>query len=244
MRQLSLAIHFLTRLPLTQQAWRNEESLADSAGWFAVVGLLIGTLLATIAILLASAWPWLTALLITLTWIAISGGLHLDGAADLADGLGAAHRDPQRLLAVMKEPHIGSFGVITLISIILTKVVSLAALLQSHAPATLLWALLLTPAWARLAAAWWAATVPPLGDGFAADLASNIHPDHLIYGMVALGVISLLLMPWTWLLATILTLMIWQGFLQYRIGGMNGDCLGAGIEFCECALLLAALATA
>lgn len=51
---------------------------------------------------LAGCWldPWLAALLMLVTWVWVTGGLHLDGLDDLADGLGAAHRDPERFLAV------------------------------------------------------------------------------------------------------------------------------------------------
>ncbi len=42
------------------------------------------------------------------------------------------------------------------------------------------------------------------------------------------------------LLLVIATLLLWHTFLQWRLGGMSGDCLGAGIEYCECAMLLAA----
>jgi len=87
----------------------------------------------------------------------VTGGLHLDGLADVADALGAAHRDRSRLLAVMKDPHLGSFGVLTLIAAVSGKLVLLMLVAKQHHE----WALLLVPAWARLGVLAWQ-TLPPL----------------------------------------------------------------------------------
>ena len=105
---------------------------------------------------------WLAAWLGLLWAVAVTGGLHLDGLGDVADALGAAHRDPQRLLAVMKDPHLGSFGVLTLIVAVSGKLVLLMLLAKQQD-----WsALLLIPAWARWGIYHWQ-TLPPLSQGMA-----------------------------------------------------------------------------
>ena len=115
MQKFILAVQFLTRLPTPQLREFRPEWLADAARWFPLVGLLLGGLL------LAPIWPaslvdpWLAAWAGLLGWALLTGGLHLDGLADLADALGAAHRNRERFLAVLKDPHLGSFGVLTLI---------------------------------------------------------------------------------------------------------------------------------
>ena len=99
-RLFILSTQFLTRLPTPQVADFRPEDLARSALWFPAVGLLIGALLLAATWLGAQLDPWLGALFGLLAWVWVTGGLHLDGLADLADGLGAAHRDPARLLAL------------------------------------------------------------------------------------------------------------------------------------------------
>jgi adenosylcobinamide-GDP ribazoletransferase len=96
-----------------------------------------------------------------LLWIGVTGGLHLDGLADLSDAMGAAHRSRERF-SVLKDPHVGSFGVIALICAIVSKLVLL--MLLASQPQQLP-GLLLLPAWARLFALFWSATLPALAPG-------------------------------------------------------------------------------
>ena len=198
---------------------------------FPLVGLTIGLKLYIVFLIFSGFSPLVTAFILLLVWLISTGFMHLDGAADLADGLGAAHKDPERLLAVMKEPNIGAFGVIALIILIVGKLI----LLTSLAFAEVWIVLLLIPAWARLGAAWWANSLTPLSDGLATwckqsdDI--NLAPWFLLLLFLsAIFAPILLLAPFV--------LWAWKAFLESKVGGMNGDCLGAGIEVCEVALLL------
>ncbi|MDQ6951212.1 MAG: adenosylcobinamide-GDP ribazoletransferase [Mariprofundales bacterium] len=237
LRHLILAGQLLTRLPLPQITPQPGD-MGDATALYPTIGIIIGGLLGLLALLLPTN-PWLNSLILTLAWIAITGGLHLDGAADLADGLGASHRDPERLLAAMKDPHIGSFGVLVLIGIVLTKVITLATLLTTSGNNTI-WILILAPAWARLGAAWWASSLPPLGNSMGAAIAQQRSRTPLTISALLLTLLGIALYPPIWLIIPPLFLLGWRLFLHQRIGGFNGDCLGAGIEYGECALLLAA----
>jgi len=238
MRRLILAFQFLTRLPTPQLADFKKEELSSSAIWFPLVGLTIGLLLVIAAQVGMHAGNWLAALLVVLVWTGVTGALHLDGAADLADALGASHRDSERFLSVLKDPHIGTFGVVVLISLILTKLVSVAWIVQS--PDTTLWILLLIPAWARLGSLYWSQTLEPLAAGSGEQFAWQI-PDNAIWLWgCGLFIISWMAVSLLFVLIAIAALILWRTFLQWRLGGMSGDCLGAGIEYCECAMLLAA----
>lgn len=237
-RGLILAFGFLTRIPMPALRDFREEELSSSAIWFPLVGLSIGLTLIVVALLGTTASPLIAGLLVMLLWLAISGGLHLDGAADLADALGAAHRDPERLLAVMKDPHTGAFGVMAIVAILLTKLVAVAWIVES--PEIDLWPLLLIPAWARLGAIFWSQTLEPLAPGSGERFKWNI-PENALWGW------GLLLSLATWIavsllfaLAAIAALLLWRAYLKWRLNGMSGDCLGAGIECCECAMLLVA----
>lgn len=237
-RGLILALGFLTRIPMPALAGFKKEELSSSAVWFPLVGLVIGLLLLTAAQVGSHAGALMAALLVMLLWLAISGGLHLDGAADLADGLGAAHRDPERLLAVMKDPHTGAFGVMAIVAMMLTKLISVAWIVE--APDIDLWPLLLIPAWARLGAIYWSQTLKPLAPGSGETFVWQVDANIYRIWAVALFAISLLSVSFVFAMAAGASLLLWRQYLQRRLGGMTGDCLGAGIEYCECMMLLAA----
>ncbi|MDQ6970827.1 MAG: adenosylcobinamide-GDP ribazoletransferase [Mariprofundus sp.] len=250
MRGLILAFQFLTRLPMPTLPDVQKEEFTGSAMWFPVVGLTIGVLLVVTAILGSQANHWVAALLVVVLWVAVTGALHLDGAADLADALGASHGrvedHRETFLAVLKDPHVGTFAVVVLLSIVLSKLVLVAYLLESGASVESgvsiqsCWLLLLVPAWARLGAVYWGQTVKPLADGHGDSFSNQSLHDYVWFWALALVVLSVLLLSFWFTVLAILSLFLWGVFLQRRIGGMTGDCLGAGIEYCECAMLLAA----
>ncbi|MDD2892926.1 MAG: adenosylcobinamide-GDP ribazoletransferase [Halothiobacillaceae bacterium] len=234
MRGLILATQFLTRLPTPQVDDFRPDDLSRSAVWFPAVGLLVGSIVCVATWLGAQLDPWLAALFGLLAWVWVTGGLHLDGLADLADGLGAAHRDPARLLAVMRDPHLGAFGVLALGLQLIFKLVLLMLLAREG-----LWLLLLLiPAWARLGPLLWTRVLPALEPGMGERFAWAISNRTLIVGMLALLISS----AWTPnLLLAPLVLAAWAWFLHHTLGGMSGDTLGAGIELSETTLLLIVL---
>jgi len=229
MRALILAIQFLTRLPTPELANFKPEELTRAAVWFPMVGLLLGALIATALWLGAQVDPWLGALLGLLAWV--TGALHLDGLADLADALGAAHGDKDRLLTVLADPHLGVFGVTALVAQLLIKLV----LLMLLAKAGLFWPLLLIPAWARLGPLLWA-RLPSIKPGLGERFAWNIGLGGVGLWAALLAAASLWVPA---LLAAPLLILGWRAYLRARLGGMTGDTLGAGVDWGESGLLLA-----
>lgn len=218
---------FLTVFPAPEAKKRAAPQLA----MFPLVGLALG-LIFYISTWFLSFFPaTIAAFLVLCLWLKSTGFLHLDGLADLVDGLAASHSDKDKLLSVMKEPHIASFAVIALILLILGKYIALFTLLSVE-----VWApLLLIPAWARLGAAWWAYQLPPLTDGLA-KWCKQAGDINLTPWFALLLVLSLVFAPM--LLIAPLILWLWKWFLETKLQGMNGDCLGAGIEVTELLLLL------
>jgi len=233
MRGLILAIQFLTRLPTPTLVDFKQDDLARAAIWFPLVGGLLGGLIAGAVWLGAWVDPWLGALLGLLAWVGLTGALHLDGLADLADALGAAHGDRERLLAVLADPHLGVFGVTALALQLLSKLVLLMLLAKSG----LIWPLILIPAWARLGPLLWA-RLPSIKPGMGERFAWNIG-----WGGVGLwGTLLALASAWApALLAAPLLILGWRAYLRARLGGMTGDALGAGVEWVESGLLLLAV---
>jgi adenosylcobinamide-GDP ribazoletransferase len=237
LRHFILAVQFLTRLPTPQLRDFEARELAGSAAWFPIVGVLIGLLITAATLLGSKVDSWLGALLGLLMWTWITGALHLDGLADLFDALGAAHRDPQRLLQVMRDPHVGSFGVVALCSLLISKLVLLRVGLN-HATLTL-FTLPLICAWSRLGAIAWSAWLPALAGSSTEAFTWQPRKSLVLICVAALMLLSFAFAPA--LMVAPLVLLAWGAFLKQRLGGMSGDCLGAGIEVTESALLLAIL---
>ncbi|KZE33232.1 adenosylcobinamide-GDP ribazoletransferase [Crenobacter luteus] len=233
MRGLILAVQFLTRLPTPQLKTFDPAWLSDAARWFGAVGLIVGLLVAGTLDLAARLDPWAGALAALWLWVWVTGGLHLDGLADLADARGAAHRSRERFLDVLKDPHVGSFGVIALAMVLTSKLVLLMLVAKGSAN---LWAVALVPAWARTLAVLWSATLPPLAPGSGERFAWRTHRPSLAASLVALALLSAWLAP-ALVPGALVAGFAWWNYLKKTLGGMTGDCLGAGIELVEIALL-------
>ncbi|WP_026325986.1 adenosylcobinamide-GDP ribazoletransferase [Sphingomonas sp. Mn802worker] len=231
MRRLIVALSFLTRLPVPRQKLRDGD-FAASVRLYPLVGAIVGSIVAGLGWAGALIDPWLGALAAVLGWVWVTGALHLDGLADMSDGLGAAHGDRSRLLAVMSDPHVGSFGVVAIVLQLAAKLVMLHLILPGG------WlAVVLIPVVARLGPLGWARFVPLLkASGLGAAITGAVRRRDLVgWVLVLLGasvpVPSLLLAP--------VVLAVLGVFFTRRVGGMTGDVHGAGIELTETMLLLA-----
>ena len=235
-RQAALAIQFMTRLPVPALAVSSEDFQA-AMRWFPLAGLLVGGVVAAAFWLGGLISPWLAALAGCAAWVWVTGALHLDGLADLVDGLAASHGDPEKLRAVMKDPHIGSCGVSALVVQLLAKAVLIHELARLAIPAlAALMALLMVPALARLGPLLWTFWLPPLHDGLGSRFRGGVLTVHLAAWAAILVPLALLYAPA--LVAAPCLLGLWGLWLKRRLGGISGDCHGAGIELCETGLLL------
>ena len=146
MSYLILAVRFLTIVPVPGREAAGPEALGRAAWWFPAVGLALGACLVAADQLFAVVFPpLLGSILLVSLWKILTGGIHLDGLADVLDGLSG--RDADRRLAIMRDSHIGVFGAAGLVLFVLLTAGALDALPPGRHPA----ALLLAPAVGRLA---------------------------------------------------------------------------------------------
>lgn len=237
---LTSSVIFYTIIPLPAK-WTNNWSRI--ARWCPVIGLLIGLILSLLAIVL-QLWGVANltrSALIVAMWIALTGGLHLDGAMDTADGLSVT--DPQRRLEVMKDSATGAFGAIAAIIILLLKTVSLS---EVSLP---IWLILLSAAgWARWGQVWAIAFYPYLR----ATGKGSFHKENLCLPQdILLGMLVLLCFSGLWL--TVGYLSWWQRgiivmgnmaialstgyWFNLQLGGHTGDTYGAVVEWSEALIL-------
>jgi adenosylcobinamide-GDP ribazoletransferase len=238
MRLLLISLQFLTIIPLPFDTRYEKEDLGRSTAWFPVTGLLIGGLL------VAGNWlisPWIVrplcdALLITLLTL-ITGALHLDGLADVCDGL-AARGSRERFLAVMKDSQVGAIGAVGLVLALLLKWQALQAV-----PTELKWqALLLFPALARFGQVLTLtgarrARQDGLGAAFAQG--GGALPLFIaLFTVAAAGYYLLDLRGIAALTAVCILTAAGRTFFQQKLGGLTGDTIGCISELNEILVLV------
>ncbi|MGJ4891054.1 adenosylcobinamide-GDP ribazoletransferase [Bradyrhizobium sp. HKCCYLRH3099] len=233
LREFWIALQFLTRLPTPRVADSRPDDLARASLWFPAVGLVIGACLAILARVFQSADPWIVALAVLVAWIWITGALHLDGLGDVADAFGASHGKPERFVAVLGDPHAGSFAVVAIALQIAAKLVLIAEL----ATGPTAWALLLVPAWARLGTLVCTKTLLSLKPGMGASVTNGVGWNVIVIWGGVLAVAALAGAPPTLLAIALIPAIAF--YWQWRLGGITGDCHGASIEVTETLLLAA-----
>jgi adenosylcobinamide-GDP ribazoletransferase len=231
LRGLLLATQFLTRLPVPGVTDFAADELSRSAAWFPIVGGVVGAVPAVVMAWVGTRSAPLAAALALLAWVWLTGALHLDGLGDLADALAASHRDPKRFATVLADPHLGTFGVV---SIVLALILKLVALLSLQPSAFM--ALPLLAAWARLGPLAWSRWLEPLKPGQGERFGWSPNMGAIVVWTTVLLVASVAVAPV--LCVGPLVLLGWGVWLRARVGGMTGDCLGAGVEVTEIVLLL------
>ena len=237
MRLILIAFQFLTIIPLPFRFRCEKEDLGRSTAFFPVVGFAIGGLL------VGANWlilPWIVrplcdALLITLLAL-ITGALHLDGLADVCDGL-AARGGRERFLAVMKDSQVGAVGAVGLVLGILLKWQALVAV-----PTELKWqALLLFPVLARFGQ-----VLTMTGarharqDGLGAAIARGTGAATLFLAFAtaaSAGFYLLGLKGGVPLAAVCMLTCAGRMFFQRKLGGLTGDTIGCISELNEIMVL-------
>jgi adenosylcobinamide-GDP ribazoletransferase len=239
MSALAAAFAFLTQLPV-RGGEAQPEVLGRSLVFFPAVGLVLGALHAGAGLLLV---PHLPGLLPAVAVVALSAlltaGLHLDGVADVCDGLGGGRGDAARTLAIMRDSRIGSFGALALVLVLLAKVATLQPLLADGA-----WrALVLAPVVARSAAVVLIVVYPyARAEGLGRAFHDHARARHLAVAALMAGLFGVALAPGLLLGAALVCIgtALAARPLARRLGGLTGDVYGAAIELCELAFLIMA----
>ena len=159
-------VSFLTRVPVPGTI--GERDIAASIAWFPVVGALVGAVSGAVYLGASRLWPPLVAALLAVgAGIAVTGAFHEDGLGDTADAFGAAStgRDPQ---PVLKDPRMGTFGVVALVLVIGLRV----ALVASLTPRAGALALVAAHALGRGVSAATVVSAPSAGAGLGSSYAS------------------------------------------------------------------------
>lgn len=130
LQAFAASIQFLTRIPMPVQVPFTSEILKRSTVFFPITGLFIGLITWGAGLLFGSLLPpWPAAAFVLVVMIMMTGGLHLDGLMDTADGL-LSGRTVERILEIMKDSRVGAMGVIVCFIVLLLQWSLVAALLE------------------------------------------------------------------------------------------------------------------
>lgn len=245
MKSFFAAVQFLTIVPCPARLSGGEQGLKGSVAFFPVVGLLIGVLAATLDSGFRYVFPiHLSSFLVVVALIAISGGLHLDGLADSADGF-LSSRSREEMLKIMRDSRTGPMGVIAIVCVIGLKVFSLASV-----PPTIRWeTILLMPIAGRSALV---LTMTALPYARQEGGLATVYSHGRLWPHAVLAISLLFLAGWLGAsgmglvaCAASIAMTFMVALYAYRkVGGFTGDILGASCEIVELVPALVAAAWA
>jgi adenosylcobinamide-GDP ribazoletransferase len=223
------ALMFFTRIPCPKWVDHSEEYLNKSSRYFPVVGVLVGSISALFFYGFQFILPKEIALLLSMVAsVLTTGAFHEDGFADVCDGFGGGWTK-EKILLIMKDSRLGTYGVIGIGLMLLLKWISLNDL-----PAqTLVITLIAGHTVSRLNAVSLIFT-----DEYAREddtsktkpLATKMSTGGLVFAVIA-GLLPLLLFANFYVWITVIPLLIvrwyFSRYFKKWIGGYTGDCLGA-----------------
>ncbi len=229
-----------SRLPLKHE-WRDDTPHVSPVAFLPLVGVLIAFL---------SAWPLLfnlnasiSALLILLSSVMLTGAFHEDGLMDSLDGL-IGGWTPEQRLKIMKDSRLGSYAAIGIWFVLTLKWLLLTQILVSVQSALMslsLW--LFVHALARITPILIMHRLPyvSLGQSKAKSMIARLSPQECI--LLAMPVVSLSSVLFAWHIGSLLCALIgllaglFERYLKTKIAGFNGDTLGASEQVAELVLL-------
>jgi adenosylcobinamide-GDP ribazoletransferase len=233
-----VAVQFMTRLPVPRGIHHSPEALAKSVVFFPAVGLVVGAGGAALNLLLSPHMSHdIVVVLILVYLVTVTGGLHEDALGDAADGLGGGW-EKDRVLAIMRDSRMGSFGVIAITLGLLARFVFLTNLAPSKFIAFFIAGQVLGR-WTALPLAFFLSSARDNEAGQGRLIADKVTAASFVAGtLLALAIIAIALRAAA-LGASLIAILVAaaSGFYYWRrIGGITGDCLGATIQLTEIAI--------
>jgi len=240
-RRFFIAVQFLTRLPVPRSLNISETDIGKAAAFFPLVGVIVGGGAALVFLALQRILPLPASVLCAIIFAAvITNGFHEDGLADSFDGFGGGWTK-DRVLEIMRDSRIGTYGTLALIFLVFGKVTFLSSL-----PPGQIWRWLIV---AHTASRW---TTLPLcawlpyarAEGQGKLVAKQVGVLEIMIGTFTL-LLVLILLPWQAALAALLVAgvvtLVSGLYYRARLQGITGDCLGATNQLTEVVLYLAAV---
>lgn len=238
-KRFILMIQFLTTLPVRAKLDATNEDFGKGLVFAPVVGLIIGAILAGAWYVSDLLFPiQVTAVLVVIFYILLTGGLHLDGLGDTFDGL-FSNRPRERMLEIMRDSRVGTNAVLAVIAVLLLD----TSLITAFDRAVLFKIILLTPAAGRIGSLIGSgvSVYARSGEGLGKSFIDFCGPREITAGLVLYFAAFYLIAGISGLAVSVIppvSAFIIIKLFSRKIGGATGDLLGAACELNQTIFLL------
>lgn len=238
-RGFLILISFFTRIPVGNKIEYDEESYIKSLCLYSLMGAVIGLFLAIVYLIFNNIYVALIrGLVLTIGYIIITGGIHLDGTADTSDGIFSG-RTGDRIFEIMSDSHIGTFGVLSLIMVVFSQII-----LFSYAN---IYTVFMMPVVGRLSviiSSWnknYAKRTKGMGTLFIESINKNVVIINILIVLLFVLLTPFRLVYITSIFATLMISYFISCNIDNKIGGMTGDICGFILEISQIIFMLLTL---
>ena len=247
LRSLISAFLMYARIPMPQIEWK-EENRRYALGWFPLIGAVIGGLLMLWRLFCTQfgCGQFLFAAVAVLLPVLITGGIHLDGFCDVTDAR-ASYADREKRLAIMSDPHIGSFAVIRVCLYLILQTALFTQISDIRSTAVVAGSYVVSRSFSGLSAVTFRCAKK---DGTLQDFVKPSHRSAVI-AMVSIFAAAAFffmisasyLQGCTAFVSAVLCFLYYKHIAYRDFGGTTGDLCGWFLQLCEIAMLAAAVLT-
>lgn len=245
MKRFISILQFMTRIPININVGFDDE-FYKTITYFPLVGFVLGILLfiiGTVSNILFD--PFITAILVTLSSVILTGGLHIDGLGDTFDAI-YSYRDKEKMLEIMKDSRLGTNSLLAIVFLILLKIGFIYSLINNN----LMWTVIFMPVIGRLGVIRLTyKTVSPrekgMGNLFIGKATTSMLLTAILYTMALIILVakfifksSMTLPILASIIVVILFNQLFKNHIYKKIDGVTGDILGCSIELGEVIYLL------
>ncbi|MDD7794989.1 adenosylcobinamide-GDP ribazoletransferase [Clostridium sp. 'White wine YQ'] len=239
MKNFILILQFMTRIPININLKVERENFQKGVAFFPLVGLIVGAFEASIFYISSRIVPFNTSIFVTvISHVVITGAIHIDGLGDTIDGIFSG-RSKEKILEIMKDSRVGTFGALGIIFLIAGKIITLSSInsieiykgiiLAPIISRTLITLLMYKRKYAR--------EKEGMGDLFIGVLEKKNFIIALLTGIMLISIIGRIQGVVLLSICFFFTI-LFRNYIEKRIGGITGDILGASVELNELLVFL------
>ena len=233
MKRFILILQFLTRIPININLGFDEE-FHKSITYFPLVGFVLGILLYLIGTVSNFLFdPFLSSIIITLSLVILTGGLHIDGLGDTFDAI-YSYRNKDKMLEIMKDSRLGTNSLLAIMFLLLLKMAFIYSIINQG----LLWLIIFMPIVGRLGVILLMyKTVSPrengMGNLFIGKASTSIFLIAILYTALICVILSKFIFESSNIITIKILITIFKKHIYNKIDGITGDILGCSIELGE-----------
>lgn len=235
-----LFFQFFTRIPINKSLKCDKQNFRRGSVFFPIVGLAIGVLQWTVYYLLIKVLPVnITAVLVVIIPIVLTGAIHVDGLGDTCDGFFSLKGDKDKIIEVMKDSRVGTYASIAIVFDLLARYAAVYTVIEMNLPLILI----ATPVIARFTVVFLSFIGKNAKETGSGNIfIGNIGVKQLLITAIITSILATLLIGVNktsiLLVAVLIFSFLFNKFCESKITGLTGDTLGANNELVEILVMI------